>query len=331
MSSVSSRIRFERIIALADEDDNGVEMETVFATEIGRERASETLIMLNSKYPLPEHLTHVKRIWRQTDGRLLLLLAPHLGEMLAEDWQTLFPETCISVREVPKRMPRDRDEYLAWRLHHYWPTTFHEPKMRLREEAAELDLVSRIGVIVVPRLLQCPHSLVIIVNPLTCDNEASWIMSCNCLNNYNNRGDNVDNPGNHGNSPGDHKEHSEQHESTPLAKLMSPLDEPVMRAINTMAERHRTLVFPKEGPIPYLCTGLLAFCRDEPSLMSAMALVHSRIRTVVFVRPDSLRGALLSRLCLQNVPETNHHFSVFRCLMDQAHVNDDNLSEPNGL
>ena len=64
--------------------------------------------------------------------------------------------------------------------------------------------------------------------------------------------------------------------------------------------------------IPYLCTGYDCYVLHEPCWMCAMALVHSRLRRVVFSIPDSKHGGLGGsghRLHAQR--SLNHHYSVF--------------------
>ena len=62
----------------------------------------------------------------------------------------------------------------------------------------------------------------------------------------------------------------------------------------------------------YLCSGLDVFCVHEPDLMTAMALVHSRIRRVYFLHaaPD---GALASHLHVHQLRQLNHRYRVFQC------------------
>lgn len=43
-----------------------------------------------------------------------------------------------------------------------------------------------------------------------------------------------------------------------------------------------------------------------------MALVHSRIRRVHFVRLNPTRGGLASHVGVHEVPSLNHHFDVFQ-------------------
>lgn len=61
----------------------------------------------------------------------------------------------------------------------------------------------------------------------------------------------------------------------------------------------------------YLCTGYDLFTVSEPCVMCAMAMVHSRIRTVVFTHKDTLHGALGGRLKLHAQSSLNHHYRVF--------------------
>lgn len=50
--------------------------------------------------------------------------------------------------------------------------------------------------------------------------------------------------------------------------------------------------------------------------MCAMALVHSRVRTVSFCKPDAQYGALGGRFKLQSERSLNHHYTVFRIPLD---------------
>ncbi|XP_017467455.1 PREDICTED: probable inactive tRNA-specific adenosine deaminase-like protein 3 [Rhagoletis zephyria] len=63
---------------------------------------------------------------------------------------------------------------------------------------------------------------------------------------------------------------------------------------------------------PYLCTGYDVYLSQEPCLMCAMALVHSRVRRIYFDK-RSTNGALVTRLKLHSVKELNHHYEVFEC------------------
>ena len=63
---------------------------------------------------------------------------------------------------------------------------------------------------------------------------------------------------------------------------------------------------------PYLCTGFDIYLAEEPDLMSSMALVHSRIRRVVYMKSHEGSGALGSKMHLHQLRSLNHKFRVFR-------------------
>lgn len=260
--------------------DDKVEMEKVYAIQILPTRANEQLALLNLNHPLPPHLTHVKRIWRSQDNVLKVLLSPVNDVLSLEDWTKIKQkfiaptEGDILIEKVPQRMPLTREEYQQWRDEEYWPTTFHEHKALLKLEEEEQHLVERIGREVMPKILESKGPLVIIVDP---KRESDWISEFGIA-------------------------------------QMNILDEPVMSAIKQIAkgQRDADITDRKRIDTPYLCTRCLVFCRDEPSIISAMALVHSRVRAVIFAHLDPERGGVFSGLRLQDVKGINHHFSVFQ-------------------
>lgn len=266
-------------------ENNRVEMEAVYTVIIEAKSASKHLEFLNCEYPLSEHLSHVKRIWRRhsstADNKediLTLLLSPLNGDYTVEDWTDILNTEMhitsgITEDQVAKRMPSTRAEYEEWRKEGYWPTTFHENKVALKEEAGELSIISEIGSLVVPLLKE---DGVIIVDPKEPLSKENWII----------------------------------HENNDGKKNI--LDEPIMMAVEGMAERHRQNILRVDGSIPYLCTGCIAFCYSEPSVMGSMALIHSRIRSVVFIKDNVERGGLFTHLRLQHVNGTNHRFTVYK-------------------
>ena len=69
------------------------------------------------------------------------------------------------------------------------------------------------------------------------------------------------------------------------------------------------------APVPpehHLCAGCDVYVTHEPCAMCAMALVHSRVRRVIYALPAAGGGALGSRYMLHTERSVNHHFSVVR-------------------
>lgn len=67
------------------------------------------------------------------------------------------------------------------------------------------------------------------------------------------------------------------------------------------------------GSKPYLCTSYDCYTVREPCAMCAMALVHSRVRRVIFCVPDEAHGALGGSFRLHGQRSLNHHYQVYRC------------------
>ena len=64
---------------------------------------------------------------------------------------------------------------------------------------------------------------------------------------------------------------------------------------------------------PYLCTGYDCYVFQEPCAMCAMAMVHSRLRRVIFCHGDSTSGMLGgSGTRLHSLKSLNHHFVVYQ-------------------
>jgi tRNA-specific adenosine deaminase 3 len=68
------------------------------------------------------------------------------------------------------------------------------------------------------------------------------------------------------------------------------------------------------------------FTTKEPSIFEAMALVHSRIRRVIFGSSNKLDGGLGGTgldHAIHSLPGTNHHYRAFQCnpiLEDDLHA-----------
>lgn len=62
----------------------------------------------------------------------------------------------------------------------------------------------------------------------------------------------------------------------------------------------------------YICTGYNIFLTDEPCIMCSMALLHSRIHRIFYIKPNTLKGGVNSTLKIHTLPGVNHRFEVFQ-------------------
>ena len=67
----------------------------------------------------------------------------------------------------------------------------------------------------------------------------------------------------------------------------------------------------------HLLNGCSIYLSDEPCIMCSMALLHSRISNVYFLKKNPLYGALTSNYCLHRLKKTNHRFHVYHLQIDE--------------
>ena len=107
----------------------------------------------------------------------------------------------------------------------------------------------------------------------------------------------------------------------------NPLSTPVLLAIQGVSRRERQVAcrIGMDNPAfqkgQYLCTGFDCYMVQEPSVFESMALVHARIRRVVFGTPRPFTdaktgGGILSQHQVHCLPNTNHKFRAFYCEPD---------------
>lgn len=84
---------------------------------------------------------------------------------------------------------------------------------------------------------------------------------------------------------------------------------------------------PADGLVPpqkgsnYLLTSLTMFVTHEPCVMCSMALLHSRVKEVIYLRSMPLTGACGSIACLPTLKGVNHRYSIAQWKQDRNQRN----------
>ena len=80
--------------------------------------------------------------------------------------------------------------------------------------------------------------------------------------------------------------------------------------------------------VPFVVRRYDVYLTKEPNAYEAMALVHSRVRRVVFGVKDTGMGGLggAAAAGIHSLPGTNHHYRAFRLAMDKSNDGDGELT-----
>ncbi|GAA5800633.1 hypothetical protein HPULCUR_006069 [Helicostylum pulchrum] len=287
------------IEVLADEFYRSFEGVEVYAAEIIPQQTNVLLKFAQKKLPTLEGLEHAKRIRRVPGAdklQVLLCLASALPEQeLTSLFATQELESVQVVTvSISKYAPLNREQYEAWNKS--WPLTFREDT-RLDPKFSQEDFDT-----IRSNISLLDHTTVVcrIVDPAT-----NQVMA-------------------------EERDSRDSH----------PLHHAVINSIDVVAQKERELAGgvgrmkraanqmvgeeEETQKSRYLCTGYDIYITYEPCAMCAMALVHSRVARVFYNIP-SKTGALGTNYKIHAHPSLNHHYRVFKNILDVSDVLDSTL------
>lgn len=321
---------------------NVLEIQQMVAIEMKSRYCGFLLPVLSIELPMPTGMSHAKRV-RKVDG------GNHV-QVLIEPWHSTGsddPETInvtnraadilqrlsdhmvhdvysLCVVEVPGKGPTDAAIQSAW-TRDYWPVSIQAPDKMRKKEGQELDPEE------IERMKQ--HMRNVWELSKASRNEGGGCNACIIVNPLTNTivGSGVD------------------------TSRLHPLQHPVLNAVQEVAAWQVSIWYrdlePEKGALtsrstlkslvsqetaldtgstsghhdlpPYLCTGYDCYVFKEPCAMCSMALVHSRLRRIVFCDRDRTKGMLGgSGVRLHSLKSLNHHFVVYHMPM----FSDNNLN-----
>lgn len=313
---------------LPDELIEDIPLEEVYYTTVANPKdISKAITELNAVYPLPE-LMHLKKM----RGKEILLLPCAVADedqvlkvLKSKGFNVALLEDNIRRTMVAKIAPKVRKQYEV--VNKLWPCNFHCNKyleklstntmfneremqqhrsfMKVAVDVAKMSSSSAGVVVVDPKL----NSLVAVGYSQTSTGPYKHAVMVAV--------DNVAKTQNGGLW------------QNPRHKTNGPLD---LRGIpdnllNRLQEKHPNISFgatkykskcevevPADGP--YLCTGYYLYSTCEPCVMCAMALIHSRIKRVIY-GSQSTNGGLGTLCKIHTVKDLNHHYEVFAGLLER--------------
>ncbi|KAI5963341.1 TAD3 [Candida pseudojiufengensis] len=97
----------------------------------------------------------------------------------------------------------------------------------------------------------------------------------------------------------------------------SPSEHSIMKVIESIAESEissRRAKVQSKAQNGYLCTGMIVYTTHEPCVMCSMALIHSRIERLTYLKPIKKSGGIESSYYLGDMDGLNWKFPIWRWL-----------------
>ncbi|XP_053402228.1 probable inactive tRNA-specific adenosine deaminase-like protein 3 [Mercenaria mercenaria] len=298
---------------LADKYLAAIELDDVYVCQVTeKKKTSEILRHLTVKYPLDQY-PHIKRVKSsQANGtaNLQIVICKKSCQSEEEIRSLLEPFNdsigAVGVVKIPASPPLTRNQYNN--CIQYWPVNFHENKVISRLLSGtfftdkELRVISNhmVEAIKMAQLAKCSKRKpigAVIVDPLT-DTVIAKAYDMREVS------------------------HPLHHATMVCIDLVAksqgggmwkyPQEADFYSAESDVKERRSEEPESKRGP--YLCTGYHMYVTQEPCVMCAMALVHSRIQRVYYGSCQQ-EGALGSVYKVHAQEGLNHRYEVFKGVM----------------
>lgn len=276
----SAPASLDLIELLPEEYSRDVSLVAFRAAVVPKALGDRLLKLLQNKCPFGPELIHLKRVRLAPSSEpkkdsLEVLLCPADGQPPVEVAEFLSAGGCTEWHsvEVPQHGALTRSQLSLFSQH--WPLTYRKPSL----EPLELSESAKAGYL---RLLRRAEEV--------------GAGACGCVI--------ADRDGRELAARGD-------------CTAKHPLRHAVMAAIDAVASSHAADAAKPGSKRPhvdddYLCCNCEAVTTHEPCLMCAMALVHSRVRLVVYRYPDEGFGGFGGKLSLHTCASLNHQVRVLR-------------------